>query len=370
MSWRGRVRAASINSSIVKAANDTYEVRGALLSGSTALSPRESLPLRVCFVVMSRVILLRPAAYAGVRAADGQDQDQGRVHVEQWNNDFGPRGQHASGESRPSPGHTYSRMTTFDGWVPSQYNKFAAEREQPFWDLASLVQDVSSPAVADLGCGDGRLTVALGNALGAATIFGVDNSHAMIADATAYATARVRFQVGDIGMWTPANSFDVVFANASMQWVPDHRAVLARWASALRPGGQLAIQIPANADHPSHLVAAELAREFFDDPPADVVAQNVLTPETYVELLDALGFADQHVQLQVYAHRLSSTAEVVEWMKETSLTRFKEPLSESGWEQFVATYRERLLARLGERSPYLYPFKRILLWARQGDDGS
>jgi trans-aconitate 2-methyltransferase len=261
-------------------------------------------------------------------------------------------------------------MTTFDGWVPSQYNKFAAEREQPFWDLASLVRDVTSPAVADLGCGDGRLTVALGNALGAATILGVDSSRAMIEAAMAHASDRVRFEIGDLRRWAPANSFDVVFANASMQWIPDHRAVLSRWASALRAGGQLAIQIPANADHASHLVAAELAREFLDDPPADVVAQNVLAPEAYVELLYALGFAEQHVRLQVYAHRLSSTAEVVEWMKGTSLTRFKEPLGEAAWEQFVVTYRERLLARLGDQSPYLYPFKRILLWARKIGDGS
>ena len=59
-------------------------------------------------------------------------------------------------------------MATFDGWDPSQYNRFAAQREQPFWDLARLVRAVSSPAVVDLGCGDGRLTATLGETLGAA----------------------------------------------------------------------------------------------------------------------------------------------------------------------------------------------------------
>jgi trans-aconitate 2-methyltransferase len=70
--------------------------------------------------------------------------------------------------------------------------------------------------------------------------------------------------------------------------------------------------------------------------------------------------------LQVYAHRLKSANDVVEWVKGTTLTRFKEPLGEVGWNQFVELYRERLLAELGDQTPYLYPFKRILMWARRG----
>jgi trans-aconitate methyltransferase len=56
----------------------------------------------------------------------------------------------------------------------------------------------------------------------------------------------------------------------------------------------------------------------------------------------------------------------VAWVKGTSLTRFKEPLGPEGWERFVDRYRARLLSVLGDRSPYLYPFKRILLWGRRG----
>jgi len=256
-------------------------------------------------------------------------------------------------------------MATFDGWDPSQYNRFAAQREQPFWDLARLVRAVSSPAVVVLGCGDGRLTATLGETLGAAATLGVDSSPAMIDRARSHASESVRFELGDIGVWEEREAFDVVFANASMQWVPDHRAVMRRWAGSLRPGGQLAIQVPSNADHPAHLLAEELAREVLDDPPPDAVARNVLAPETYAELLDELGFHEQHVRLQVYVHRLSSSVDVVEWMKGTSLTRFKEPLGDVGWEHFVSVYRERLISRLGDRRPYLYPFKRILMWAQR-----
>jgi len=256
-------------------------------------------------------------------------------------------------------------VTTFDGWDPTQYNRFAQQREQPFWDLANLIHEVPGPRVVDLGCGDGRLTALLGAQLHASSVTGIDSSLAMINAAAAHANGSTQFELADIGTWQEPSSYDVVFANASLQWVPDHPSALARWADSLRDGGQLAVQVPANADHPSHVIAATVAAEMLSDPPPDAVAENVLTPERYATILDGLGFVEQHVRLQVYAHRLASTSEVVEWVKGTTLTRFKQALGEADFEQFVERYRVRLLDEVGDQAPYLYPFKRILMWARR-----
>jgi trans-aconitate 2-methyltransferase len=144
--------------------------------------------------------------------------------------------------------------------------------------------------------------------------------------------------------------------------VPDHPSVLRRWRAALAGGGQLAVQVPANADHASHRVARRLARERWgENAPPDPVDSNVLAPERYAELLDALDADQQHVRLQVYGHRLPTSAAVVEWVKGTSLTRFKQL---PGFDAFLEDYRQQLVAELGEGAPYFYPFKRILLWGR------
>jgi len=249
-------------------------------------------------------------------------------------------------------------------WDPLQYNRFADERELPFWDLRRLLEPVSSPRVVDLGCGDGRLTAALHRDLEAERTLGIDLSPAMLAGAAAHAGGTLNFLSGDIAAWT-GSGCDVVFSNAALQWVPDHRGVLARWRASLAEGGQLAVQVPANADHLSHAVLRELAAERMGTAaPADPVAANVLRPEEYAELLDALGFARQHVRLQVYAHRFPSAADVVEWMKGTSLNRFKLVLEPDEYAGLLEEYRQRLLRALGNRRPYLYPFKRILLWGR------
>ena len=257
-----------------------------------------------------------------------------------------------------------------DGWDPAQYEKFAAERAQPFFDLLAFVQPAPGGDVIDLGCGTGELTARLHVHTGAATTLGIDNSAAMLERAETFETQGLRFEAADIARLDATERFDVIFANASLQWLPDHPALLARLARGLRPAGQLAVQVPANADHPSHTVAAQLATEspylqaMPGAPPADAVL-GVLKPERYAELLDELGFADQHVRLQVYGHHLGSSADVAEWTKGTSLVRFRQVLPPDVFEAFVDDYRRRLVECLGERSPYFYAFKRILLWGRK-----
>ena len=83
-------------------------------------------------------------------------------------------------------------------------------------------------------------------------------------------------------------------------------------------------------------------------------------------LLDHLGFARQHVRLQVYPHHFESSGDVVEWVKGTNLTRFESRLTPetSTPSSSTATARDSSTS-LGDQRPYLYTFKRILFWARR-----
>src|SRR5205823_2608818 len=81
--------------------------------------------------------------------------------------------------------------------------------------------------------------------------------------------------------------------------------------------------------------------------------------------LHRLGYAEQHVRLQVYLHRLASRDEVVEWVKGTLLTDYQRRLPAELYARFVARYRERLLPALEDTCPYFFTFKRVLLWAQR-----
>ena len=242
-------------------------------------------------------------------------------------------------------------------WDVDQYERFKNERAQPFRDLAALIEPRPNMRIIDLGCGTGELTRELHEQLSAAETLGIDSSESMLQKASPLST--LHFQLGDIASFTTDRPFDLVFSNAALHWIPNHEQLFARLMSLLAPNGQLAVQMPANHDHPSHRLAAEVATSFGIEPRT----VNVQPPEFYATLLHRLGFARQHVRLQVYGHVLPSTADVVEWTKGTTLTPYREALSSDRYEAFLAEYTKRMVNALGDHRPYFYTFKRILLWA-------
>lgn len=254
-------------------------------------------------------------------------------------------------------------MSTHDAWDPDQYRRFAAERRRPFDDLRSLVRPVPGGHVVDLGCGTGELTAELHRHTGAASTVGVDSSAAMLEGGGELASQGLRFELADLSTWRPDRSLDVVFANASLQWVGDHPALIGSLVAMLAPGGQLAFQVPANHDHPAHTIVAELGADLGLGPVGP--AASVLTPEAYATLLHELGLAELHVRLQVYGFELPSGGDVIEWTRGTLLTGYRSQLPADEYERFESEYRRRLVERLGDRRPYFYAFKRILATGRR-----
>lgn len=254
-----------------------------------------------------------------------------------------------------------------DHWNPEQYERFRDEREAPFEDLFALVRPAKGMRIVDLGCGTGRLTAALHQRLGAASTLGVDSSAAMLAKAGALAEGGLAFLRADIEHFAPAQAFDLAFSNAALHWLDDQRHVLARITGWLAPGGQLAVQVPANFDHASHRLAAEVALEapFADALEGWTRGSPVLAPEDYATCLYELGFAEQRVQLVVYPHVLASGAELCEWVRGTLLTAYESRLPGALFAAFLERYRARILAEVGAEGPLFYPFKRILLWGRR-----
>ena len=220
--------------------------------------------------------------------------------------------------------------------------------------------------VVDLGCGDGSLTAWLHEQLRASETVGVDNSERMLGAAAKQGARGLRFELSDITMFTPERPFDLVFANASLQWVPDHEALWPRLCGLLAPGGHIAVQVPANDDHVSHMTADNLAGE---EPFAGALGgfprafDRVLRASRYSELLWEIGCEEQMVQLNIYPHVMPGYEAVVEWVRGTYLTAYDARLGPALFAQFCAGYERRLAAAIPQR-PYLYTYPRILMWGR------
>jgi len=253
-------------------------------------------------------------------------------------------------------------------WDPDQYDRFREERQQPFYDLLKLVIPKKNMRILDLGCGTGQLTREMHRHLKASATLGVDSSEAMLAGTTEQKDNGLSFQNARIEDTADDQAWDLVFSNAAIHWVPDHATVFEKLARAIAPGGQLAVQMPANQDHLTRIVADVVARE---EPFARAlggvgVRQHVLPVESYAPLLSRLGFRTQNVRLQVYLHKLSSRDDVVEWVKGAMLTDLKGRLSAELYQEFLKRYADRLIPRLEDTRPFLYTFKRVFLWAERG----
>jgi trans-aconitate 2-methyltransferase len=252
-----------------------------------------------------------------------------------------------------------------DRWDPGQYLRFREQRREPWRDLVAMVEPAERMRVVDLGCGPGELTAELHRKLDAMETVGIDVSKSMLEVAEDQIIEGVRFEVGDLASYSGTGSDDLVFCNSALHWVGDHPGVIAHWAAGLSPHGQIAVQVPANDTHPSHLIADQVASE---EPFKTALGgyqrgAPVLDPADYDELFYRLGFPHYRVEMRVYGHVLASVDEVVEWVKGALMVAYGSLLDGQLYQKFLDRYRERLHDQLGAAEPYYYSYKRILMWA-------
>lgn len=247
-------------------------------------------------------------------------------------------------------------------WNPNLYHKFQAERSAPFFDLLALVEIRPTLKVVDLGCGTGELTRHLA-ALPGSQVTGIDSSPEMLEKARAFATPNLRFEQGDQAQLQ--GDWDLIFSNAALQWSEDHTKLIPSLYERLKPGGQIAVQVPSNHNHISH----QLYRETAAEEPFKSVLNGfqryapVLSIDEYARLFFKCGAENVIVFEKVYLHVLEDADAVVEWISGTALVPYFERLGQQK-EEFLQVLREKMYAALPE-SPVFYPFRRTLFSARK-----
>ncbi|MBA4244545.1 MAG: trans-aconitate 2-methyltransferase [Pseudomonas sp.] len=251
-------------------------------------------------------------------------------------------------------------------WSAQQYSLFERQRTRPAYDLLAAVPREGIELAIDLGCGPGNSTSVLQAHAPGARLIGIDNSEDMLR-AARERLPQVSFQLADIQHWQAEVAPQLILANASLQWLPDHARLYPALLRQLAPGGWLAIQTPDNLQEPAHRLAREVAAV---GPWAarigDVRHAERHSAQTYYDILGAHA-SELDIWRTTYLHVLDNAAAVVEWFKSTALLPFLQPLDAA--EQ--AAFLERYQAAIAEAYPaqadgrVLLPFPRLFLVARR-----
>lgn len=257
----------------------------------------------------------------------------------------------------PKPSH---------GWSASQYARFSDERTRPARDLLAAVPASRAGFAVDLGCGPGNSTKLLRDRFPEADILGIDTSTDMLA-AARRDVPDCAFDLADIATWRSDRPCDLLFANASLQWLPDHSTLFPKLLEHLSRGGSLAVQMPDNLDEPPHLSMRALAAEpRWRDRLAAAAAtrESLLDPKRLHALLTPLG-ARVDAWRTVYQHVMDGPEGVVEWFGGSGLRPYLAPLDADEREDFLSGFREDMAAAYpaNEANVSLLPFPRYFFVA-------
>jgi len=229
-------------------------------------------------------------------------------------------------------------------WSAEQYLKFEDERTRPARDLLRAVPARGIHRVADLGCGPGNSTELLAERFPGASIVGVDNAADMIRAARERLPG-VGFSLSAIEDWSEEGPWDLIFANAALQWVGAHGTLLPRLARLLAPGGSLAIQMPDNLAEPSHVAMTTVAATAAfagKTAGAEGARTAIAAADWYYALLKPVC-TRVDIWRTTYYHPLAGGLDaVVQWLKGTGLTPYLKRLTGEEQAAFLAAYREEL----------------------------
>ena len=216
--------------------------------------------------------------------------------------------------------------------------------------------------VLDAGCGTGRVTRLLLERLPHGRVIAVDASAEMVARAREELVglpADVR--QADLAelVLAAGESVDAVFSNATFHWVPDHDALFAALAAALRPGGRMSVQCGGAGNvagvHAAALQAAAdsgLGHRFAGWPGP----WNFAGPEQTEARLLAAGFTDASCWLQAWP---VTPDEPRAYLETVCLGPHLERLADDERERFL----DAVMVRLGERP--LLDYVRLNIVARR-----
>jgi len=251
-------------------------------------------------------------------------------------------------------------------WNSNQYLKFKKERTQPSIDLVNRITIDNPKRIIDIGCGPGNSTAVLKEKYPNAYILGVDFSPNMIEKAKSE-HPDIDFMLFDASkdFNKLEGKFDIVFSNACIQWIPEHKKLINNMMSILSKGGIMAVQTPCQYEMPINTIVARVTgSEKWKDKFSTQRKFYNLTDNEYFDILSDIS-DDFSMWKTIYYHRLPSQESILEWYKSTGLKPYLEQMNDKDKTEF----EDDILIKIKEEynpqtnGEIIFPFSRLFFTA-------
>ena len=253
-------------------------------------------------------------------------------------------------------------MKTSKDWNPELYLKFNEERTQPAIDLAARIHVGNPEKIMDVGCGPGNSTNVLSSRWPESEIVGIDSSASMIESAKKN-YPDIKWRIEDATKMETAEKYDIIFSNATIQWIHDQEKLIADLAKMLKNNGALAVQVPMYHNMPASqaIESVSLNERWKEQTSGASDAFTFHSSDYYYDILSA-NLKSINMWETSYFHIMQSHQSIVEMLKSTGMRKFLDMLDthEEKIEFEKDVLKEITMAYPVQKDGnVLFPFKRL-----------
>jgi len=132
-------------------------------------------------------------------------------------------------------------------WNAKDYEKNSKVQQKWAMELIEKLQLKKTEDVLDLGCGNGKITAEIAELVDEGSVVGVDNSKSMINLAMEKYPqnkySNLSFKLMDARSLAFEEHFDIVFSNAALHWIKNHKPVIEGIFKSLKHSGRILLQM-------------------------------------------------------------------------------------------------------------------------------
>lgn len=255
-------------------------------------------------------------------------------------------------------------------WDSKAYLQFETQRNVAIYDLLSTLQrhDIKrSNEILDVGCGPGNSTKIIAKYFPSAKILGIDNSENMLKTAQDQNNMpHITFSLYDADISLPMLEFDIIIANASLQWITNQERFFHNVFNILQEDGIFGAQIPIDTQSLFHqtlqdLVTSQKWRTHFH-------TTRMFHSLKSLQYWDILKLYTHEITMweTTYFHVLENIAKVIEWYGSSGLRPYLQILAQEEQQEFLNDLSCNLIQAYSSQSDIILQVPRLFFIAKKG----